>query len=72
MDHIVPAQIAVMQAQLSGKYLDKWAGYFLRSNLQGLCRLCHYRKTLEDKTHAGDWPDVVAKEQAQSHQAVSF
>jgi 5-methylcytosine-specific restriction endonuclease McrA len=63
VDHIVPAAIAVMQAQQSGLYpLDKYAGYYLMSNLQGLCRACHHAKTLEDKAHVGPWPDVVANE----------
>lgn len=61
-DHIVPAQEAIAQAQVSGKFLDKYAGYFFRSNLQGLCRMCHARKTLEDKAHSGPWPDVVTRE----------
>lgn len=63
VDHIVPAAIAVQQAQLSGRYpTDRHAGYFLTSNLQGLCRSCHGLKTVEDKTHIGPWPDVVEKE----------
>jgi len=62
-DHIVPAGVAIAQAQASGRFPhDKWAGYFLRSNLQGLCRPCHYTKTIEDKTHTGPWPDVVETE----------
>lgn len=72
VDHIIPAEIAVMQAQISGKYLDKWAGYFLRSNLQGLCRVCHYEKTLHDKVHSGPWPDVVTIELAAPKRKWSF
>lgn len=64
VDHIIPAEIAVMQAQLSGKYMDRWAGYFIRSNLQGLCRICHAAKTIEDKGHNGPWPDVVERDAA--------
>lgn len=72
-DHIVPAEIAVQQARDSGRYpLDKWAGYYLLSNLQGLCRPCHYAKTLEDKTHVGPWPDVVAIEAAAPKKKWSF
>lgn len=63
VDHIVPAREAIAQARASGKYpLDRWAGYFFKSNLQGLCRKCHRAKTLEDKAHVGEWPDVIAKE----------
>lgn len=62
VDHIVPAREAIAQAQVSGRYLDRYAGYYLMSNLQGLCRSCHWDKTLEDKTHVGPWPDVVAVE----------
>jgi 5-methylcytosine-specific restriction endonuclease McrA len=60
VDHIVPAYVAIAQAQASGRYpYDKYAGYYLLSNLQGLCRPCHGAKTLEDKTHVGPWPNVV-------------
>lgn len=60
VDHIVPAEIAIRQVQASGRFpLDKWAGYYLMSNLQGLCRPCHQVKTDEDKRHAGEWPDVM-------------
>jgi 5-methylcytosine-specific restriction enzyme A len=72
IDHKVPAEIAVMQAQLSGKYLDKWAGYFMWSNLQGLCRLCHAAKTAEDKAHTGTWPDVIEHEARQPKRVWSF
>jgi 5-methylcytosine-specific restriction endonuclease McrA len=60
VDHIVPAREAITQARLSGKFpTDRNAGYFFKSNLQGLCRPCHYTKTLEDKTHTGPWDNVV-------------
>jgi 5-methylcytosine-specific restriction endonuclease McrA len=63
-DHVVPAAIAIMQAQASKLYpFDKWAGYYLKTNLQGLCRPCHGLKTIEDKTHTGPWSDVVAAAQ---------
>jgi 5-methylcytosine-specific restriction endonuclease McrA len=63
VDHIVPAEIAVQQVRDSGRYPgDKYAGYYLRSNLQGLCRQCHADKTAEDKAHIGEWPDVVEAE----------
>jgi 5-methylcytosine-specific restriction endonuclease McrA len=73
IDHIVPAAVAIMQAQASGRYpCDKYAGYYIPSNLQGLCRSCHGVKTIEDKIHVGPWPDVVAKEQAQPKKVWSF
>jgi 5-methylcytosine-specific restriction endonuclease McrA len=60
-DHIVPAREAIAHAQVSGRFpLDKWAGYYLETNLQGLCRPCHALKTDEDKTHTGPWPDIIA------------
>jgi hypothetical protein len=63
VDHKVPAGVAIVQVQESGRYpLDKWAGFYLLSNLDGLCRPCHYLKTMEDKTHTGPWPDVLARE----------
>jgi 5-methylcytosine-specific restriction endonuclease McrA len=72
-DHIVPAREAITQARLSGLYpLDRNAGYFLITNLQGLCRPCHYTKTIEDKTHTGPWPDVVAKQVASPRKVYSF
>jgi|GEM_PF-5815881 len=73
VDHIVPALVVIVQAQLSGLYkLDRFAGYFFRSNLQGLCRLCHAAKTDEDKAHLGEWPDAVAKEQAAPKRRYTF
>jgi 5-methylcytosine-specific restriction endonuclease McrA len=72
VDHIVPAQIAVAQCQVAECFFDKWAGYFLRSNLQGLCRVCHAAKTLEDKTHSGPWPSVLQREQAQPKKVWTF
>jgi 5-methylcytosine-specific restriction endonuclease McrA len=73
VDHIVPAVVAIAQAQASGRYpYDKYAGYYIQSNLQGLCRSCHWTKTNEDKMHVGEWPDVVAKEQAQPKKIWSF
>jgi 5-methylcytosine-specific restriction endonuclease McrA len=63
VDHVVPAHVAVQQARDSRLYpTDRNAGYYFRSNLQGLCRPCHYDKTLEDKTHVGPWDDVIAKD----------
>ena len=65
VDHIVPAREAIAQAQTSGHYtLNPTAGYYFKTNLQGLCRECHRAKTIEDKTHVGDWPDIVEKERA--------
>jgi len=72
VDHIVPARVAISQARLSGKYLDRNAGYFLRTNLQGLCRPCHWTKTMEDKTHVGEWPDVVERERLAPKRVYSF
>ena len=65
VDHIVPAGEAIRQAQESGRYpFSKYAGFFLMSNLQGVCRSCHALKTAEDKAHVGPWPDVIAVEDA--------
>jgi len=73
VDHVVPAQIAVQQARDSGRFsLDRSAGYFFRSNLQGLCRPCHWVKTLEDKTHVGPWLDVVTTELNKAKRSHSF
>ena len=64
VDHVVPSGVAIQQARDSGLYmLDRYAGFYFLTNLQGLCRECHWLKTLEDKTHTGPWPDVVDKEQ---------
>ncbi|MDR3764435.1 MAG: HNH endonuclease signature motif containing protein [Acidobacteriota bacterium] len=63
VDHIVPIGVAIVQAQDSGLYkMDKYAGAYIMSNLQGLCRVCHRAKTDEDKRHSGQWPDVCAKD----------
>ena len=73
VDHIVPARDAISQVKLSGLYpTDKYAGYFMSSNLQGLCRKCHGIKTLEDKAHVGEWPDVIAKDRASPKRVWSF
>lgn len=62
VDHRTPAGVAIAQAQASGKYgLDKWAGFFIRRNLQGLCYTCHSAKTDEDKGHVGEWSDVTTQ-----------
>jgi 5-methylcytosine-specific restriction endonuclease McrA len=63
VDHIVPAGIAIIQARDSGRYLtDRYAGFYFLSNLQGLCRPVHHLKTIEDKAHAGPWPNVIERE----------
>ena len=72
VDHVVPAGVAISQARDSGKYVGKYAGFYLRSNLQGLCRTCHYLKTDEDKGHSGAWPDVVTNEASQTKKTWTF
>lgn len=63
VDHIVPAGVAVQQVRDSGRYPgDFFAGFFFRSNLQGLCRPCHLQKTIDDKAHVGEWPSVLEAE----------
>ncbi len=60
-DHVIPAGEAIRQAQESGKYpLNKFAGFYILSNLTGLCRPCHGLKTDEDKAHVGPWPSIFA------------
>ena len=73
VDHIVPADVAIMQAQQSGRYpYDKCAGYYLKTNLQGLCRSCHWTKTNEDKAHVGPWPSVMESEDKVPKKVWSF
>jgi 5-methylcytosine-specific restriction endonuclease McrA len=73
VDHIVPADVAIMQAQQSGRYpYDKYAGYYLKTNLQGLCRSCHWTKTNEDKAHVGPWPSVMESEDKVPKKVWSF
>lgn len=72
VDHVVPAGVAIAQARDSGKCVDRHAGFFIRSNLQGLCVPCHYTKTVEDKTHSGEWRDVLAFESLQPPKKWSF
>jgi len=73
VDHVVPAAIAIAQARASGRYpYSPNAGYFFKSNLQGLCRSCHWTKTNEDKMHVGEWRDVVAIEAAAPKKKWSF
>jgi hypothetical protein len=67
VDHVVPAGVAIKQAKDSGLWpLDPYAGFYFESNLQGLCRACHWIKTLADKMHVGPWPDTVSKEKAKA------
>ena len=72
VDHVIPAREALGQCRASGAYLDRNAGYYLVSNLQGLCRPCHWVKTNDDKTHTGPWPDVVEAERAAPKRRYSF
>lgn len=72
-DHIVPAGEAVRQVQESGRFpLDRYAGFFLLSNLQGLCRSCHAIKTNEDKAHSGPWPSLLDAEDRAPKRKWSF
>jgi 5-methylcytosine-specific restriction endonuclease McrA len=73
VDHIVPAWVVIEQARQSGLWpFDRWAGYYLLSNLQGMCRPCHAVKTAEDKAHVGPWPNAVEKGQAAPKKVWSF
>ena len=73
VDHIVPIGVAIVQAQDSGLYkLDKYAGAYIMSNLQGLCRVCHRAKTDEDKRHSGAWHDVTIKDTCTASKRWSF
>ena len=73
VDHIVPAGVAIAQAEANGKWpFDKWAGFYLITNLHGLCRSCHHAKTIEDKTHVGEWPNVVELDAAAPKKVWSF
>jgi 5-methylcytosine-specific restriction endonuclease McrA len=72
VDHIIPAGIAIVQASESGLYVDRYAGFFMRSNLHGLCRECHFKKTTEDKTHVGAWPSVVQADSLKAKRVWSF
>lgn len=72
VDHIIPAGVAIVQAQESKQYMDKWAGFFIRSNLQGLCHVCHIQKTIGDKAHCGAWPSVVSESTPLKRRSWSF
>ena len=73
VDHVVPAGEAIRQVRESGRFpFDPHAGFFLLSNLQGLCRPCHGKKTVADKTHVGPWPDVLAAYDAMPKKKWSF
>jgi 5-methylcytosine-specific restriction endonuclease McrA len=72
-DHIVPAGEAIRQVRESGRFpLNPNAGFFLLSNLQGLCRSCHGIKTNEDKAHVGPWPSVLEAEDRAPKKVWSF
>ena len=72
-DHVVPAHEAIRQVQESGRFpYSPNAGFFLLSNLQGLCRSCHGFKTSEDKQHQGPWPSVLEAEDRAPKKKWSF
>lgn len=72
-DHVIPAGEAIRQVRESGRFpLSPNAGFFLLSNLQGLCRSCHGIKTNEDKAHQGPWPSVLEPEDAAPKKKWSF
>ena len=73
IDHIVPAGEAIRQAQGSKRWpFSPNAGFYLMSNLQGLCRSCHAIKTAEDKAHLGAWPSVMEAYDRQPKKVWSF
>jgi len=73
VDHEIPAGVVIIQAQQSGRYpTDRYAGFYFASNLQGLCRPCHFIKTAEDKAHTGPWPDAVTREVTEPKKAWTF
>lgn len=73
VDHKVPAGEAIRQAADSGRYpLDRYAGFYLQSNLRGVCRPCHGTKTAEDKAHVGPWPSVLEDEDRQPRKQWTF
>lgn len=73
VDHIIPSGEAIRQVRESKRFpLDPNAGFFLLSNLQGLCRQCHGIKTQEDKAHQGEWPSVLEAHDAAPKKKWSF
>jgi 5-methylcytosine-specific restriction endonuclease McrA len=73
VDHIVPAAEALRQVRESKRFpFDRNAGYYLISNLQGLCRSCHGKKTLRDQAHSGEWPSVLEAEDKLPKKVWSF
>jgi len=67
IDHEVPASHAIAECAAArgddGRLLwpfNKFAGFYLQCNLRGLCDRCHAHKTMNDKSHVGPWPSVVA------------
>jgi 5-methylcytosine-specific restriction endonuclease McrA len=73
IDHVVPAAEAIRQVRESGRFpCSPNAGYYLESNLQGLCAKCHSAKTQEDRDHAGAWPSVLEEYDRQPKKIWSF
>jgi 5-methylcytosine-specific restriction endonuclease McrA len=73
VDHVIPAQIAIAQAWESQRFgpANKYAGYYLLCNLQGLCRPCHALKTTEDLSRTM-WPNVMDLYDAQPKKTYFF
>lgn len=73
VDHIVPAAIAVEQARVSGRWpYSPWVGYYIETNLQGLCFGCHAKKTAEDMKRIEPWPNILTAYDQQPKKVWSF
>ena len=73
IDHKIPAAVAVEQARASKRWpYDPWIGYYLESNLQGLCRGCHAKKTADDLRRIEPWPGILDEYDKQPKKVWSF
>lgn len=66
-DHVVPSVAAIMQVNADSRTRTHWPfdpaiGFFLRCNLQALCRSCHTKKSNADVVYEASgqaWPCLM-------------
>lgn len=59
-DHKIPARLIVRVCRWLKLFpLDRWGGFYIRANMQGLSHSCHNKKTKVEDTQ--DWTDELIR-----------